>query len=772
MMATRIFFVPGELVPEPALRTSIDGVIEMCNAAFAAQFGVPPARLSGRRLESLVVELPAEVGEYLRACARSEQPLAGALTLQIGSGTSKYSVYGIADRSRRGSTSPAVALRLREVGERHDAPMNAGAPENAGIVRRAEIEESLRRERETLEVTLSSIGDGVIVTDAAGRVTFLNPVAERLTGWPLEEAKGLPFERIFRIVNEHSGHPVEHPVAKVLQSGGIVGLANHTVLIARDEQRIPIDDSGAPIRLPAGDLQGIVVVFRDVTERRRAEQARAWLAAIVESSDDAIVSKTLDGIVTSWNAAATRLFGYAPAEIIGKPITTIVPPDLHVQEAEILARLRRGERIDHFETARVAKDGRRIDVSLTVSPLRDASGAIVGASKTARDITEHKRTSEMLREADRRKDEFLATLAHELRNPLAPIRTAVELLRRGERLSPDMCAAVAILERQVRHMTHLVDDLLEVSRITSGRIHLNRGPVELTEVLETVMETHGQAAETARHEITFSAAGEPIYVDGDRIRLTQIFSNILHNAVKYTPSGGEIHVALRKEGGQAAISIRDSGVGIPRDMLERIFELFTQLDRSNERQDGLGIGLTLARKLTELHGGHIAATSAGPGQGSEFIIHLPADSARPAERDRVSSPDSERSVSRRVLIADDNHDAALSLSMLLQAMGHTTRIAHDGLEAVEQAEEFRPDVVLLDIGMPKLDGYGAARRIASLPWAGSTRIVAVTGWGQDADRQRAKEAGFHVHLVKPVDPKRLRQVIRGDIDQLSRPSEV
>jgi PAS domain S-box-containing protein len=626
--------------------------------------------------------------------------------------------------------------------------------------RDTETVQQLRRQIETLEVTLRSIGDAVIATDVQGRVTFLNPVAERLTGWSAADAKNQPFETIFHIVNEHTGLPVEHPVAKVLKTGGIVGLANHTVLITRDGRRVPIDDSGAPVRLASGDLIGIIVVFRDVTDRKRAEHERAWLAAIVESTDDAIISKTLEGIITSWNPAATRLYGYEPAEIIGKPITTIIPPELQAEEVDILMRLRRGERVDHFETVRLAKDGRHIDVSLTISPIRDADGVIVGASKVARDITARKRADRLLREANRQKDEFIATLAHELRNPLAPICAAAEILKQAKSLAPELRAATTILERQARQMTHLVDDLLDVSRITSGRIRLQPEPVELTELLKNVIESFRQSAESARHQVTFAASGEPVYVTGDRIRLTQIFSNIFHNAVKYTPPGGRIDIALHTEGRRAHVRIRDNGMGIPREKLDHIFEPFAQLDRAYEHSDGLGIGLTLAKRLVELHQGRIEARSEGRGKGTEFLVRLPlgaAMTARAASAPRATPPI--LTTGRRVLIADDNHDAAVSLSMLLQSIGHDTRVVHDGLEALEEAERFRPEVVLLDLGMPRLDGYETARRIASQPWAAATQIVAVTGWGQDADRRRAKAAGFHRHLVKPVNLDELREAI-------------
>lgn len=637
--------------------------------------------------------------------------------------------------------------------------------------RDTETVQQLRRQIEALEVTLRSIGDAVIATDVQGRVTFLNPVAERLTGWSAADARNQPFETIFRIVNEHTALPVENPVSKVLQTGGIVGLANHTVLITRDGRRVPIDDSGAPVRLAGGDLIGIIVVFRDVTDRKRAEHERAWLAAIVDSTDDAIISKTLDGIITSWNPAATRLYGYEPAEIIGKPITTIIPPELRAEETGILARLRCGERVDHFETTRVAKDGRRIDVSLTISPIRDEDGTIVGASKIARDITARKRADRLLRDANRQKDEFIATLAHELRNPLAPICTAAELLKQAKSLAPELRAATTILERQARQMTHLVDDLLDVSRITSGRIRLQPEPVELTELLKNVIESYRQSAESARHQVTFAASGEPVYVTGDRIRLTQIFSNIFHNAVKYTPPGGRIDIALHTEGRRAQVRIGDNGMGIPREKLDHIFEPFAQLDRAYEHSDGLGIGLTLAKRLVELHQGRIEARSEGRGKGTEFLVRLPLGAATTARAQSAPHPTPPfLTTSRRVLIADDNHDAAVSLSMLLQSMGHDTRVVHDGVEAVDEAERFRPEVVLLDLGMPRLDGYETARKIASQPWAAATQIVAVTGWGQDADRRRTKAAGFHRHLVKPVNLDALREAIAAGANPEGPPS--
>jgi PAS domain S-box-containing protein len=759
-MDKKEFRVPADLLPEPMLLVSIDGVIAAVNQSFATHFQIAVQRLLGSRLDALTVDSPDTVDQYLRRCAQSQRVTPGMLTLRSGANTTTCRTFAALEAFGRERGSDCLLLRFE--GGIESSGRSAVLTEALGTLHTEIATDQERRQSEMLEVTLASIGDAVIVTDAQGRVTFLNAVAEALTGWSKAAARQQPLENVFRIVNERTGRAVENPVTKVLETGGSVGLANHTVLLARDGRRIPIDDSAAPIRLPGGALFGIVLIFRDITERKRAEEVRAWLAAIVDSSDDAIASKTLQGIVTSWNPGATRLFGYEPQEIIGRPITTIIPPELHAEEIEVLGRLQRGERIDHFETVRVAKGGQRVDISLTVSPVRDEDGVIIGASKIARDIRARKQAEGQLRDANRRKDEFLATLSHELRNPLAPIRSVAELLKRAEDLAPDLRAASTILERQVHHMTHLIDDLLDMSRITAGLVRLQREPLDLSALLAAALDSYRPVLESARHEVTFSPPAAPVSVEGDRIRLTQVFSNILHNAAKYTPPAGRIRVQIHHEGGQAVVSVRDSGVGIPPAMLTQVFEPFARLDRSAERGDrGLGIGLTIAKTLIELHGGRIEAKSEGPNQGSEFIVRLPAIYPQPSEREPSGPSSANHSVGRRILIADDNHDAAMSLSMLLQTMGHETQIAHDGLEAVEVAEGFHPEVVLLDLGMPKLDGYEAVRRIAARPWAHFSLLVAVTGWGQEADRQRAQEAGFHRHLVKPVDLDALGELIDG-----------
>ncbi|HEX6902477.1 MAG TPA: PAS domain S-box protein [Thermoanaerobaculia bacterium] len=651
------------------------------------------------------------------------------------------------------------------------------AQPNAILLARQKAERELAAEQERLRITLASIGDAVISTDAEGRVTYLNRVAETLTGWTQAEAMGHPLQDVFRIVNEYTRQAAENPALKALREGVVVGLANHTVLIARDGTERPIDDSAAPMLDESGAPVGVVLVFRDVTERRRAEEAQARLAAIVQSSQDAIISKTLDSVIRTWNAGAERLFGYTAEEAVGRPVTLLIPPERLNEETEILARLSRGERIEHYETVRVAKDGRRLDISLTISPLRDGEGRVIGASKVARDVTERKQAEkalreseerlkqavEALKEADRRKDEFLALLAHELRNPLAPLRNGLQVMR----LAPGDADLVArsrdMMDRQLSHMVRLIDDLFDISRISRNKLELRRSRVLLADVVSNAVETARPAIEAAGHELTVSLPPEPILLDADLTRLAQVFGNLLNNSVKYTDRGGHIWLtATREEDDRVSVTVRDTGIGIPASSLANIFDMFSQVDRSLERSTGgLGIGLALVRGLVEMHGGTVQAASPGEGQGSTFTVRLPVVKNReePASRTPPERGAGSHGPRRRILVVDDNQDSATSMAMMLQLLDNEVHIAHDGLEAVELAERFRPQVILMDIGMPRLNGYDATQRIREQPWGRDMAIIALTGWGQEADRARSKEAGCDGHLVKPVDPSDLEKLL-------------
>lgn len=731
------------------------------------------------------------------------------------------------------------------------------------------------RDAVRLHTTLQSIGDGVIVTDAQGRVTSLNPVAERLTGWSSTNAQGRELPAVFRIVNEETRAEVENPALRALREGTVVGLANHTVLLSRSGKEHPIDDSAAPIRLSAGTVDGSVLVFRDitdrrraasavrrseeelsdffenasvglhwldphgvilranqaeldllgytaaefvgrsmydfhtdaavlddmlarlanrevirnqpatmrcrdgssrhvlisssgrwegdrllhsrcftldVTERRRADEVRGLLAAVIESSEDAVITKSLEGVILSWNAGAEAMFGYSASETVGQSVDRIVPESLREAERDILARVRRGERVEPFETLRVARGGEVLDVSLSLSPIRDETGHIIGASSIARDISRRKELEASLRESDRRKDEFLAVLAHELRNPLAPIRNAVAALRLALPENDTLRRAGGIIERQVRQMTRLLDDLLDISRITHGKLELRRETVTLQSVLESALETSRPLLDAAAQPLSVRVPAEPIHLHADPVRMAQVFSNLLSNASKYSDPGAPIELVAVRDGDEVVVRLTDHGIGIAPEALPTLFEMFSQVSDARSRaQGGVGIGLALVKGLVELHGGDVAVRSEGVGRGSTFVVRLPVVAATPAQA-ATSSDLSVHTSDRRVLIADDNQDGADSLAMVVTSMGYEVRVAYSGASAVEAARQFEPHIVILDLGMPGMDGLEAARRIRALPAGRSAVLVALTGWGQERDRRLTSEAGFDAHLVKPVDP--------------------
>jgi PAS domain S-box-containing protein len=513
-------------------------------------------------------------------------------------------VIGSLETKERSTTRDPATGPGRSEAPRHSSPTS----------------ESERHFRQIIDLLPAAI----YTTDAEGRLTHFNPAAAALSGRTpqLGSDQWCVSLRLYR----PDGTPLPHdqcPMAIALREGRAV-LGAELIVERPDGTRRWVEPSPQPLLDEAGRVCGGVNMLVDITDRKDREQSAALLGAIVDSSDDAIVSKNLDGIITSWNAGAQRLFGYSAEEAIGQPMLLIIPAERQHEEPEILARLRRGEQVDHFETVRVRKDGTRLDISLTISPVRDTSGRIVGASKIARDITEDKRVHEELRLADRRKSEFLAMLAHELRNPLAPIQNTVEILARIGGEDGDLAPLAGVLQRQVNHMIRLVDDLLDVSRISSGKIKVLPSPVELAPIARQAVEATRPLAERKRHELVVELPQEPIRLHADGARIMQVIGNLLTNACKYTEPGGRILLKVSCEGPHAVIRVQDNGIGIAAEDLPSIFEMFSQIDTSLERsQGGMGIGLSLVKKLVELHGGSVEAHSAGLGHGSQFIVRLP-----------------------------------------------------------------------------------------------------------------------------------------------------
>jgi PAS domain S-box-containing protein len=479
------------------------------------------------------------------------------------------------------------------------------------------------------------------------------------------------------------------------------------------------------------------------------------LNAVIHASPAAIIISDLQGVIRLWNPAADRIFGWTAAEVIG----TCWPGIDDKMRAEFLtnlAQIGRGEEVRGYETRRVRRDGTSIDVALWAAPVQRPDGE-TQALAVFIDITDRKLAEEAARTADRRKDEFLAMLGHELRNPLAPILTALELMRFREETGGERERET--IERQTRHLVRLVDDLLDISRITRGKIELRKQRVDLAAAIAHAVEMASPLLEQRNHHVSIAAPRGLVFVDGDEFRLAQVFQNLLTNAAKYTPSGGSITVRLRLQDDHAIADVEDNGVGIAADVLPTIFEPFVQgaqkLDRS---QGGLGIGLTLVRSLAELHGGRVTAYSAGPGHGSRFTVYMPVSLGEVFHVQRAADAAPLRGGPRRVLLVDDNRDAAEMLAELLRSAGHEVVVAFDGPSALKTLGGFHPDIALLDIGLPVMDGYDLARKLKeALP--ATPRLIAITGYGQEHDHRRSQEAGFHAHLVKPVQAAQVLAVV-------------
>ncbi|HJS90298.1 MAG TPA: PAS domain-containing protein [Steroidobacteraceae bacterium] len=525
---------------------------------------------------------------------------------------------------------------------------------------------------------------------------------------------------------------------------------------------------GEPMRNAAGAIVRWCGTAADVERQKGTESALESLTALLRHSQrSARVGSYLVRFADSadrstyrlqWSDELYRIFGYEPGtiELSLAALVYRIHPDEQQRVVRAVEEAIQQQRGLELEFHIIRDDGVRTLYSWgefdAGDPLRFWG--------TCQDVTEQRHAATELREADRRKNEFLATLAHELRNPLAPIRQSVVIAQTPLASDAQRQQALQIIERQVAHMARLIEDLLEAARISRGRLELRLQSMTLGAALLAAVETARPAIESRSHTLTFEVPEEPIWLNGDPVRLAQVFINLLTNAAKFTETQGRINLRVTVEGQHAIVSVRDNGIGISPEQLPRVFDLFSQASTALERtQSGLGIGLALARGIVTLHGGGIEARSAGPGRGSEFIVRLPTQAASGAGPKPPAAPTPAARRVRRVLVADDNADAADSLALALKLRGHEVDTAHDGRQALEIAAILHPQVALLDIGMPELNGYELARQIRSEPWGQHMMLVAVTGWGQDEDRRRALEAGFDEHLTKPIDPGRLLSLI-------------
>ncbi|WP_437635501.1 hybrid sensor histidine kinase/response regulator [Sorangium sp. So ce854] len=623
------------------------------------------------------------------------------------------------------------------------------------------------------DVQFRTLIDGVrdyaiFMLDTEGRVTTWNAGAQQIKGYSAEEAIGMHFSRFYPA----DALERDWPQIELAEARRLGRFEDEGWRVRKDGSRFWANVIITAIRDAGGALRGFSKITRDLTERKRQEellrQSEERFRTLVEGVRDyAIIMLDPEGHVATWNAGAQQITGYSADEVIGSHVSRFYPADARERTwpETVLASARRKGRFED-EGWRVRKDGSRFWASVVVTAIHGPDGELRGFSKITRDLTERKRL-EQIESSARQMEEFVAMLAHELRNPLASISNVTSVLRPEGEASPEVAWAAGVMERQVGQLVRLVDDLLDVSRITRGKITLECKRVDLNDVVKRAVEASRAWIDAREQDLEVEVPVEPLLVDGDLARLTQVVTNLLHNAAKYTPARGSIRVTLEADGANVTLRVRDNGVGIPPRLLPHVFDLFTQGDRSLDRAEGgLGIGLTIVRRLIDLHGGTVQALSDGPGRGSEFIVQLPrpARPLAPPARGAPAAPSGER---LRVLVVDDNEDSAESMAMLLRRMGHEAHAVFDGPSAIELATRLRPDLVLLDIGMPGMTGHDVARALRSTPGLEGLSLFAMTGYGQESDRRATQEAGFDEHLVKPISVDVLRRHV-GDIAARAR----
>lgn len=653
-----------------------------------------------------------------------------------------------------------------------------------------QVRQQIYRERELLRATLLSIGEGVITTDAKARVSMINRCAQQLTGWNEEQARGRALTEVFRVMHEATHQAHDNPALAAIRDGEPAQLSADSVLASREDKTYPVEATAAPVKDTHGVVLGAVLVFRDITRQRQGElalresehqaQERAGeLEALMESMPAAIwIAHDARCERITGNAASYRLLqlpmGMNVSPGAGHPLPVkayhrleaheaLAPSELPLQRA-----IAQGHQLDNLELCLKFEDGTHRYILGNCAPLKNAGGTVRGAIGAFIDVTDYKNIEAQLKEADRRKDEFLAILAHELRNPLAPLRSGVTILHKVDD-ALTVSRTLVMMERQLGHMVRLIDDLLDVSRITGGKIALRKELVPLHVVLEQAIEASRPVMNAAGHTFELDLCSEQVWVNVDINRLCQVVSNLLTNAAKYTPEGGRIILAVDREPRWARIRVVDNGLGIPPPVLGDVFTMFTQVNRTLHRaQGGLGVGLSLVKSLVEKHGGSVVAHSEGLGRGSTFTVRLPLQTpaAIPHEAEPAMGTTTEKAL--RILVVDDNRDAADSLAILLTAAGHEIRVAYSACEAIEAIRSFVPQVAFLDIGMPHVSGYELAAKLRAETSLTDTRLVALTGWGEEADRLRSYAAGFDMHITKPIDLETLNTILT-DVDGMHIP---
>lgn len=769
--------------------------IELLREAVAQNCNAPAIILTGQgELEIDVEAMKAGAADYLDKGKLSGPILERSIRYAMQNKRSQEDLEKrVAERTAELSSANETLRRAEDALKRSNDALEARVTERTNEISHV---------NQFLNTLLENLREGIVACNADGVLTLFNEATRKFHGLPQESVPAEDWAEHYDLFKADGVTPMakdDIPLFRALR-GEIVRDAEMVISPKNGGQRI-LMASGQAFHNDRGQTLGAVVSMHDITRRKKVEadlqrsndeledrvtertaqlaRAIARKAAMFETALDCIISIDHIGMITEFNAAAEITLGHRREDVIGRELADVIIPrkyrERHRQGLAHFIATGEGPILNkRMELTARRADGTEFPVELTVTLI-----PIEGPPQfTAflRDITERKLLEDMqeastkelrqlaadLSEADRRKNEFLAMLAHELRNPLAPIRNALQIMRIAGGDST-ATAASEMMERQVGQLVRLVDDLLDVSRITRGKIELRTGRIELASAVNHAVEAARPAYENSGVELTVTLPQQPIYLEGDPTRLAQVVGNLLNNACKFTDKGGHIELVVERKDELSIIRVTDSGIGIAPEQLPYIFDMFVQADTSLERAtSGLGIGLTLVKSLVDMHGGTVEARSDGLGQGSEFVVRLPILS----EAEKPAAPSEPvigmaSAIPRRILVVDDNIDSAESLTLLLEITGHDVRMANDGLEAVEVAAVFRPEVILLDIGLPRLNGYEAAREIRQQPWGKNMTLIALTGWGQEEDRQRSKDAGFDGHMVKPVDHIELMKRLDG-----------